>query len=879
MDVVGHTALTTAEVFANAQATRDATVLRGLEATLRRRDAVLAAVCYAASRFLAPSDFDRDVRELIARLGVAAEVSRVYLYEGYRDELGTMRRRMRNEWAAAGLMPRVCDDASRDAEVEKTGIARWRLLEHGDVVHGPSSELPPQEKEFFARMGVRSFAAVPVFVGTKWWGYLGLADSLAEREWSPNVLEALQAASATLGAALYRKGAEEQVRQNEERFRRLTEAAFEGVLVHDNGVMLEANPAIARIFGYELEDLIGRNLVEVIPDPASRALVVEHMRTGSDARYEITGRRKDGTPFIAEITSRPTSHKGRPARVATVHDITERKNAEEQLRKRGRQLAHAQAIAQLGSWDWDIETNELTGSDEMYRIYGFALDTPLTTGIILSRIHPDDAALLRTTIDDAVIHGTDFSVDHRVVRGPGDIRHVRSQGRVVKDTTGKPTMIIGAGHDITEQRAAEVVARRLIVEQAARTAAEGAERRAALLADASRLLGTSFDYQTTLSRLTRLAVPVLADYCTVDLVGADGEIERVAVAHVDPAKENLLWEVRRWVRAGAPMSPHLQRALANGESLLISELTDEMTESAALDDEHRQLIMRLHACSLISVPLKVSGKTVGVLVLYAAESNRHFDEDDLALAEELARRAALAVENARLYHEAELATRARDQMLGIVAHDLRNPLNTILMASELLEEVLATDERKSRQVKMVRRAGKQMNHLIQDLLDVKRIENGRLAVEPRAVRAVALLNEAVEMLRSLATARGLELALEPSGELPMVKADAQRIHQVFSNLIGNAIKFTPKGGRISLSGRQRGSDVHMGVTDTGPGIPAEQLPHVFGQFWQATGADRRGIGLGLAIAKGIVEAHEGRIWVESTVGAGSSFYFTLPVQA
>ncbi|MDB4892388.1 MAG: Circadian input kinase [Gemmatimonadetes bacterium] len=878
MDVQGHPALTTAEVFANAQSTTDVTVLKGLEATLRRRDAVLAAVCYAASRFLAPSDFDRDVRELIARLGVAAEVSRAYLYEGYRDPQGAMRRRMRNEWAAAGLMPRECDDASRDVEVEKIGLTRWRLLERGDVVHGPSSELPAQEREFFARMGVRSFAAVPVFVGSKWWGYLGLADSSAEREWSPNVLEALQAASATLGAALYRKKAEEQVRQSEERFRRLTDAAFEGVLVHDNGVMLEANPAISRIFGYEHDDLIGRNLIEVIPSPESRALVLEHIRTGSEARYEITGQRKDGTPFIAEITSRPTSHKGKPARVATVHDITERKKAEEQLRKRGKQLAHAQAIAQLGSWDWDIETNELTGSDEMYRIYGFEPNAPLTTGAILARIHPDDADLLRAAIDGAVVHGRDFSVDHRVVRPAGDIRHVRSLGRVVKDATGKPTMIIGAGHDVTDQKHAEAVSRQLIEERAARAAAEGAERRAAVLADASRLLGTSFDYQTTLSRLARLAVPAIADYCTVDLVGRDGEIERVAVAHVDAAKESLLWEVRRWVRAGAPMSPHLQRALVDGEPMLIPVLTDEMTARAALDEDHAQLLSQLHAHSFVSVPLKVSGKPIGVLVLYSSESERHFDEDDLALAEELARRAALAVDNARLYHEAQLATRARDQMLGIVAHDLRNPLNTILMASELLEEVLVSDVQKSRQVQMVRRAGKQMNHLIQDLLDVKRIENGRLAVEPRAVRAIALLNEAVEMLRSLASARGLDLALEETDELPMVKADAQRIHQVFSNLIGNAIKFTPRGGKISLSGKQRGADVYMGVSDTGQGIPAEQLPHVFGQFWQASGSDRRGIGLGLAIAKGIVEAHEGRIWVESAIGEGSSFYFTLPVQ-
>jgi signal transduction histidine kinase len=133
------------------------------------------------------------------------------------------------------------------------------------------------------------------------------------------------------------------------------------------------------------------------------------------------------------------------------------------------------------------------------------------------------------------------------------------------------------------------------------------------------------------------------------------------------------------------------------------------------------------------------------------------------------------------------------------------------------------------------------------------------------------------MLRSLATARSLDLRLDHPAGLPKVKADPQRIHQVFSNLIGNAIKFTPQGGRISVNGAQVGTEVQMGVTDSGPGIPSEQLPHVFGQFWQAKRTDRRGIGLGLAIAKGIVEAHEGRIWVESTLGEGSSFYFTLPV--
>ena len=271
------------------------------------------------------------------------------------------------------------------------------------------------------------------------------------------------------------------------------------------------------------------------------------------------------------------------------------------------------------------------------------------------------------------------------------------------------------------------------------------------------------------------------------------------------------------------------------------------------------------------------GRPVGALVLYVSDSGRRFDEDDLALAQELASRAALAVENARLFDEAERATRARDQMLGVVAHDLRNPLSTILMASQLLNDTLEPESAARRQVAMMHRAGERMNRLIQDLLDVKRIENGRLMVEARPVPALSLLTEAAEMLRPLAVAGKLELLLDTTADLPQVSADPNRVQQVLSNLIGNAIKFTPRGGRITMRGEHLANEVRLAVTDTGPGIPAEQLLDVFGQYWQASRTDRRGIGLGLAIAKGIVEGHNGRIWVESTVGEGSSFYFTLPV--
>jgi signal transduction histidine kinase len=324
------------------------------------------------------------------------------------------------------------------------------------------------------------------------------------------------------------------------------------------------------------------------------------------------------------------------------------------------------------------------------------------------------------------------------------------------------------------------------------------------------------------------------------------------------------------------MAHPLRRALIDGESTLTPVVDDAMIAAIQIDEEHGRILWQIQPRSVIAVPLKASGKIIGVLAMYTSESGRRYGPEDLALAEEVARRAALAVDNARLYHEAELATRARDQMLSIVAHDLRNPLGTMLMVSELLEETLPADSPSLRQVGMMRRAGKQMNRLIQDLLDVKRIEHGRLAVDPRPVAAAPLLTDAGEMLRALAAARTLDLSVDAPAELPMVLADPARIQQVISNLVGNAIKFTPQGGRITLRGFPVGDEVRVAVMDTGPGIAADQLPHVFGQFWQGSRSDTRGLGLGLVIAKGIVEAHAGRIWVESTLGAGSSFYFTLP---
>jgi signal transduction histidine kinase len=388
------------------------------------------------------------------------------------------------------------------------------------------------------------------------------------------------------------------------------------------------------------------------------------------------------------------------------------------------------------------------------------------------------------------------------------------------------------------------------------------------------VLGASFDYQTTLSNLVHLAVPELADYCIVDVVSEDGShLERVGAAHADPAKEALLRDIVRFWGIG-DREHHFRRA---GESVLIPEITDEMARASIVSDEHERIARQIWPRSVAAAPLRVGERTLGVLALYWSDTPRHYGPDDLALVEELARRASLAVDNARLFHEATQATRARDEMLGVVAHDLRNPLNTITMGATLMLELVEPGSRLRDQVQMVHRAAERMNRLIQDLLDVRRIDSGRMAIDPRSESVANILGEAREMLRPLATAASLELTCDADENVPRVAADAARILQVLSNLVGNAIKFTPAGGRVRVQAAAVDGEVRFTVSDTGTGIPAEQLPHIFGRYWQGTRGDRRGIGLGLAIAKGIVEAHRGRIWVESQVGVGSEFIFTLPV--
>jgi len=377
-------------------------------------------------------------------------------------------------------------------------------------------------------------------------------------------------------------------------------------------------------------------------------------------------------------------------------------------------------------------------------------------------------------------------------------------------------------------------------EKSAREAAEAAARRTTFLAEVSRILSSSFDAETNLAALVRLAVPEMADSCTVELAREGGDLVRLAFAHIGAAEEATF-------RDGGP--PREARAPETG-------LADPG--------------------STIRAPLDVSGKKLGVLTLSFTESGRQYGPEDGVLAEEVGRRTALALENARLFQAAQEATRARDDVLRVVAHDLRNPLGAIKLANDYLRELVGREEALN-MVGIIGRSAAQMNRLIEDLLEAARLENGRLTLDVQPSSVAELMEEVDAVLGSLASSRSILLETKIRGRIPRVHMDAPRILQVISNLVGNAIKFTPANGRIRVQCAAEGGEVRFDVSDTGKGISKEQLPNVFRRFWQADERDRRGVGLGLSVARGIVEAHGGRIWVESGEGEGSTFHFTLPL--
>jgi PAS domain S-box-containing protein len=390
------------------------------------------------------------------------------------------------------------------------------------------------------------------------------------------------------------------------------------------------------------------------------------------------------------------------------------------------------------------------------------------------------------------------------------------------------------------------------------------------LAESGETLASSLGADETLRNVTRITVPFLGDACIVNLYH-EGRLQRVALAHVDTARAAALEVARTDNPIDLEGNHPVAEAIRTGHIVRVSADSPQ----APLDDLI-DIFGKLPRDGVI-LPLVARGQRLGVMALY--RESLLYSDNEVFLAEEIARRAALAIDNARLYDLVHVGIRARDDMIGIVAHDLRNPVNAVKMLTGVMLDHQREEPLSSEIVEyatVIRQAAEQMDSLIRDLLDVTRVEAGRLRVDAIVENTEELLSDALRTLAPVANQKSVRLRLSAHDDLPPVLADRERIAQAISNLVGNAVKFSEAGSEIHVGVSVEPREVVFSVRDTGHGMTPEQLSHAFDRFWQSSRTDRQGAGLGLAITKGIVEAHGGRIWAESRAGEGSTFFFTLP---
>jgi PAS domain S-box-containing protein len=477
-------------------------------------------------------------------------------------------------------------------------------------------------------------------------------------------------------------------------------------------------------------------------------------------------------------------------------------------------------------------------------------------------LHPEDARPAGERWAACVRSGDPFEMPIRLRdRREQTYRWHLLRTVAIKDAEGRVVRWYGTATDIHEQKRDEEAAR--------------------YLAEASAALAELVDQESTLQKVANLAVPHFADWSAVDVANNDGSLRRLAVAHQDLAKIDLVRQIMREYPPD-PQSPvGVYAVLRTGKPEFVTEITDEMLAASARDERHLELIRSLGLRSFLSVPLIVSGETFGVLTFATAESGRKYTDSDLTQALDLAHRAAVAIENTRLYQALREADQRKDEFLATLAHELRNPLAPIRNSLQILRMPRVDAKTIDRLRDMLERQVHHLVRLVDDLLDVSRVMRGKIELRRERVELATVVASAVETVQPLLDSQGHQLRINiPSESLPL-GADPVRLTQVVTNLLTNAAKYTEQGGRIELTAERAGNMAVLRIRDTGIGIAPHMLPRIFELFVQVdTGTSRSqgGLGIGLTLVKNLVEMHNGTVQAHSEgLGKGSEFTVRLPL--
>ena len=477
-------------------------------------------------------------------------------------------------------------------------------------------------------------------------------------------------------------------------------------------------------------------------------------------------------------------------------------------------------------------------------------------------VHPDDLTRCIETYTGAFRRREPFVMEYRLRKHTGEYCWLLDHGRPRFNPDGSFAGFIGSCINISERKRTEESLR--------------------FLAEASTILASSLDYRTTLNSVARLIVPTLADWCAVHIVEAPGEFTQVAVAHIDPTKIEWAYELQQKYPTDPNAPTGLPYVLRTGASEIYPDISEEMLVAIAKDDEHLATVRAIGFSSAMIVPMIAREQVVGAITIVAAESGRRYTQDDLALAEDLARRAAVAVDNARLFQAAQDATVARDRFLAIAAHELRSPLTSTKGFAQLLLRRAKRQPGSEEWIAPLTTIDNQVNKvatLVSRLLDVARIQEDRLELQLEPGDLLEIVREAVVEQQLVAEDRQIVLTADLR-ELPGAW-DRTRLGQVLTNLLDNALKYGPSDAPVTVDLRRTDDEALISVHDEGVGIPPASQAHLFERNFRsraATQSTSEGMGLGLYVAKGIVDAHGGRIWIDSHRGDGTTFYVALPLK-
>lgn len=682
------------------------------------------------------------------------------------------------------------------------------------------------------------------------------------------------------------------------------------------------NAAHAEMANVAGKKIIGRPLFDIFPDVSEK-----YKKTGvsdllESLRKVISTGKADTMPVLhydipkkgggfEERIWRVSHHPvfDTDGKVAVVYqatqDITDEVKAGDKLEQTQKQLNQALSSGLIGTWVWDVVKDVVIGDKYMASMFG--LDEASTAAglpikAFTDSIHPDDRARTKKEIHQAIKSGDAFEMEYRILRPDGTMLWVLARGKVERDSAGKPVSFPGVIMDITERKIIET--------------------NLSFLAKAGAVLSASLDYKKTLQSISRLAVPDIADWCTIDILDENGTLKQVGLAHKDPAK--VKWAVELRKQQGPPdlnANTGVARVIRTGEPEYYPTIPDELLVASAQSKEQLNLLRELGLSAVITVPLTVSQKNVGAITLISAEQKRHYTPNDLEMAMELAGRASVAMTNAGLYEDAqrELAARKKlEEQLRIAneelerrveertaqledtnvnlqrsnqelqdfayvaSHDLQEPLRKIQAFGNLLEEEYGAELGAGKDyLTRMRGAAARMSALIEDILSFSRV-----TTKARGFTSVDMNLIVTEVLEDL------ETRIEDTGatihiqKLPAIDADAMQLRQLLQNLISNALKFhkpdTAPVVKISatteISQDNRKKYCKILIEDNGVGFDEKYLDRIFAVFQRLHSRESyEGTGIGLAVCRKIVERHGGSITATSKPDAGATFIITLPV--